>query len=58
MTGSVTQRATKSLWLSAGFGFGNGIIYLGLYFPRKAKSATGPDTLGKLGVGRRLGLRI
>jgi hypothetical protein len=33
-------------------------IYLSLYFPRIAKSLTGPDKLGKLGVGRRLGLRI
>jgi hypothetical protein len=33
-------------------------IYLSLYFPRKAKSATGPDKLGKLGAGRRLGPRI
>jgi hypothetical protein len=58
ITGSDTHLATKSLWLSAGFGFGNGIIYLGLYFPRKAKSATGPDKLGILGAGHRLGLRI
>ena len=58
MIGSTMHREINSLCVSVGFGFGSGIIYLGLYFPRIVKYAAGPDKLDILGAGRRLGPRI